>query len=246
VVDEVRHRPAGHHRHTTEHTAQIQQHVVDGRQRTGVRRRRDDRESVPSKSTNTPAEEGSRRRASSASIGSEVRGKGCGYRPPMLRRSLAALLAVASASLLLACRPNTVELQFEPEVGDVYRYEYVIEATITRTVEGDAPKTTELAVTVQSTQKVMEVTEDGALLEVTLRSSSSPNPSKATVQVDRAGSLEAIQQIDGLPADTSGLSTDALLAGAATKTPDRPLAVGDRWDIRRAPSRATGGSTASA
>jgi hypothetical protein len=50
--------------------------------------------------------------------------------------------------------------------------------------------------------------------------------------VDRAGSLQAIQQIDGLPAATAGLSTDALLAAAATKTPDRPLAVGEVWEIR--------------
>jgi hypothetical protein len=78
----------------------------------------------------------------------------------------------------------------------------------------------------------MEVTEDGALLEVTLTSSSSSVPSTATVQVDRAGSLQAIQQVDGLPAATAGLSTDALLAAAATQTPDRGLAVGDRWGIR--------------
>jgi len=150
----------------------------------------------------------------------------------MPRRTVVVLLLAASAGLLLGCRPNTVRLGFHPEVGASYRYRYEIEATITRVVEGEAPRTTDLSVSVESTQTVLEVTDGGALLEVTLRSSTSAEPSTATVQVDRAGSLQAIQQIDGLPAASTGLSTDALLAAAATQTPDRPLAVGDRWDIR--------------
>ena len=150
----------------------------------------------------------------------------------MPRRTVVALVAMASASSLLACRPDTVRLGFQPEVGATYRYRYEIEATITRATEGEAPRTTDLSVTVESTQTVVELTDDGALLEVTLTSSSSEAPSTATVLVDRAGSLQAIHQIDGLPAASTGLSTDALLAAAATKTPARPLAVGDSWDIR--------------
>ena len=154
----------------------------------------------------------------------------------MLRRTAAALVAVlvagAGGGVLSGCRPDTVRLGFAPEVGATYRYTYEIDATITRTVEGEAPRTTELTVAVQSTQSVVEVTDDGTLLEVTLTSSSSPEPSTATVVVDRAGSLQAIQQIDGLPADSTGLPTDALLAAAATETPDRPLALGDRWAVR--------------
>jgi hypothetical protein len=150
----------------------------------------------------------------------------------MSRRASLALAVALCAGSLAGCRPNTVHLEFVPEVGATYRYRYVIEVTITRAVEGEAPRATHLSVTVQSTQKVVEVTDEGARLEVTLTSTSSPTPTQATVQVDRAGSLQAIQQIDGLPAEPTGLSTDALLAAAATETPDRPLAVGDRWDIR--------------
>ena len=149
----------------------------------------------------------------------------------MARRALV-VLAVAMTGVGFGCRANTVQLGFEPTVGASYRYRYEVDATITRTVEGEDPRTTELTVTLETTQKVVEITDDGALLEVTLTSSSSPEPSTATVLVDRAGSLQAIQQIDGLPASTTGLSTDALLAAAATRTPDRPLAVGDRWEIR--------------
>ena len=150
----------------------------------------------------------------------------------MPRRAVTVLLALAGATGLLACRPDTVRLGFEPDVGARYRYRYEIDATILRAVEGEEARTTHLAVTVESTQTVLEVNDEGALLEVTLTSSSSSLPTTATVQVDRAGSLQAIQQIGGLPATSVGLSTDALLAAAATETPDRPLAVGERWDVR--------------
>ena len=150
----------------------------------------------------------------------------------MRRRSVAAVLAITGAAVVTACRPNTVRLGFEPEVGATYRYRYEIDAEITRAADGEEPRTTHLAVTVESRQTVVEVNDEGALLEVTLRSSSSPTPTTATVQVDRAGSLQAIQQIDGLPATSTGLSTDALLAAAATRTPDHALVVGERWDVR--------------
>jgi hypothetical protein len=150
----------------------------------------------------------------------------------MHRRIVAAFIAMASAVVLLGCRPNTVELGFDPEIGATYRYRYAIHATVIREVEGEAPRTTRLSVTVESIQTVVEQTGDGTLLEVTVTSSASPAPSTATVVVDRAGSLQAIQQIDGLPGDSLGLpNTDALLAAAATETPNGALAVGGRWDI---------------
>jgi hypothetical protein len=158
----------------------------------------------------------------------------------MRRRRIAALAAVVASGVFVGCRPDTVRLGFEPEVGATYRYVYEIEATITRTVEGEAPRTSELSVTLESTQTVTEVTAEGTRLEVTLQSSSTEAPSTASVVVDRAGSLQAIQQIDGLPASTTGLSTDALLAAAATETPDRPLAVGDRWEVRQGTIRGDG------
>jgi hypothetical protein len=54
----------------------------------------------------------------------------------MRRRPIAVLIAVAGSGVFVGCRPNTVRLTFEPQVGATYRYVYEIEATITRTVEG--------------------------------------------------------------------------------------------------------------
>jgi hypothetical protein len=123
----------------------------------------------------------------------------------MLRRAVVVLISLTSATALLGCRPDTVLLGFEPEVGATYRYRYELEGTITRTVEGEAPRTTSLQVTVESVQTVVDHSEAGTVLDVTLRSSAAARPSTATVTVDRAGSLQAIQQVDGLPPGTLGL-----------------------------------------
>jgi len=146
----------------------------------------------------------------------------------MGRRAVTAV--AAGAITLLGCRAETVALGFEPSVGDTYRYRYEIEATVTRTVDGQAPEVTEIVTELTSVQKVLERTVDGARAEVTLTSEGSA-PRTAVVLLDRAGSLQAIQEIEGLPLDALGLPpVDALLAATADP-PDRPLAVGDRWTI---------------
>ena len=62
----------------------------------------------------------------------------------------------------------------------------------------------------------------------TLTAADSPAPAPRPSCVDRAGSLQAIQQIDGLPADALGLpTTDALLGRRRPpRPPDRPAGVG--------------------
>ncbi len=146
----------------------------------------------------------------------------------MPRRSLTALLAVSSVALL-ACRPDTVQLGFDPDAGATYRYRYEVDATITRQIEDGEPQTTEVHLTFDSEQTVLEATEGGARMEVTLTSRGSA-PKTAEVTVDRAGSLQAIQAVDGLPADALGLPAVAdLLAAAATEPPRRALALGDAW-----------------
>lgn len=135
------------------------------------------------------------------------------------------------ALALLGCRTDTVSLGFEPHEGDTYRYRYEIEATVTRTVAGSAPQTTDIATTVTSEQEVVELTAAGALVEVTLTSQGAA-PRTAVVLLDRAGSLQAIQQIEGLPVDSLGLPpAGTLLASTATEPSNGPLTLGDRWTI---------------
>jgi len=147
----------------------------------------------------------------------------------MSRRLIAAFLAVAGLALV-GCRSDTVQLGFEPEPGATYRYRYEIEGSVTRHVEGEEPRTTHVQMTFESEQTVVEEADGGTLMEVTLTAEGAP-PRTVTVVIDRAGSLEAFQQVEGLPADEVGLPTGALLAAAATEPPDGPLAIDDDWEV---------------
>ena len=139
-------------------------------------------------------------------------------------------MAVASLALL-GCRPDTVTLGFEPEVGAAYRYRYEIDLAVTRTVDGETPEVTEISSTLTSAQKVLEVTPDGVLVEVTIRSEGSA-PTTAVVLLDRAGSLRAIEGADGLTVDEIGVPTaDRVLSTGAVAPPEGPLSPGDRWAI---------------
>jgi len=135
------------------------------------------------------------------------------------------------ALALVGCRPDTVTLGFAPEVGDTYRYRYDIDLVLTRTVEGGPPDVTELRSTLTSAQEVLGIGPEGVLVEVALRSEASA-PTTAVVLLDRAGSLQAIEEVEGLPAEAAGLSPVAtVLASGATEPPERPLSPGDRWTI---------------
>lgn len=136
----------------------------------------------------------------------------------------------AAALPLLACRPDTVSLRFEPRDGEAYRYRYEIEISVTRTVAGEAAETTDVTSTVRSEQRVVDRTEDGTMVEVTLTSDDGA-PRTATVLLDRAGSLRAIQVVDGLPVDIPGLPAGAVPTASVGEPPDRPLEIGDEWTI---------------
>jgi hypothetical protein len=75
------------------------------------------------------------------------------------------------------------------------------------------------------------VTDDGVIAEVTLTTDGAA-PRTSTVRLDRAGSLEAIQEVEGLPSESVGLSSEALFGTTAGAPPADDLAVGERWSIR--------------
>lgn len=139
-------------------------------------------------------------------------------------------MAVASL-VLLGCRPGTVTLGFEPEVGDSYRYRYEIDLVVTRTVVGESPEVTEISSTLTSTQEVLDATPEGVLVQVSLRSDGAA-PTTAVVLLDRAGSLRAIEGADGLTVDEVGVpAAGRVLPSRYVEPPVRPLSPGDRWAI---------------
>jgi hypothetical protein len=158
----------------------------------------------------------------------------------MARRRIAIALAVLSAMLGLGCRTDAVRLGFDPEPGATYHYRYEVDATISRDVAGERPRTTSVHLTFESRQTVLEQTPDGTRMEVTLSAPQS-SPRTAQVVVDRAGSLQAIQDVEGLPADALGLpSTADLLASTSVEPPTGGLSLGDGWEVTLGATRGEG------
>jgi hypothetical protein len=123
----------------------------------------------------------------------------------MARRTAVAALVALTALPGLGCRTDAVQLGFDPEAGTTYEYRYEVDATVTRAVEGEEPRTTSVP---QSSART------------------------AQVVVDRAGSLQAIQDVDGLPAEAVGLpSTADLLASTSVEPPAGALSLGAGWDV---------------
>jgi hypothetical protein len=157
----------------------------------------------------------------------------------MVRRRVAGFAAVVALALL-GCRESTVSVAFHPEIGDRYRYRYEIAVTITRQVEGEPADTIELEEELTADQEVLERTRDGAQVEVEIvRDGGSPRT--AVVLLDRAGSLQGIQLVEGLEAEVFGLTdADSLVGTHADGPPDEALAPGDRWTIEDGVRRGSG------
>jgi hypothetical protein len=157
----------------------------------------------------------------------------------MVRRP-AGVLAVAALGVLFGCRPATVSVGFTPAIGDRYSYRYEIHATITREVQGQLPEVVHLDTELSARQEVRAITKGGARIRLVLTRDGGV-PRTAVVLVDRAGSLEGIELVEGLDAEAFGVAGDDTLGPThLTGPPNRPLAPGDRWTIREATRHGSG------
>jgi hypothetical protein len=157
----------------------------------------------------------------------------------MVRRPVGGL-AVAALCVLVGCRPATVSVGFSPAIGDRYAYRYEIHATITRDVQGRPPEVVHLDTELSARQEVQALTKGGARIRLVLTRDGGV-PRTAVVLVDRAGSLEGIELVEGLDAAAFGVGGDDTLGPShLTGPPDRPLAPGDRWTIREATRHGSG------
>ena len=147
----------------------------------------------------------------------------------MGRRLAAALLLLGIAPLWAACRPSTIDVAFAPTAGVTYSYRYEIEATVTQSLDGAPPTVTEIRTTLLADQEVVEVSPGGVRAHVTLQREGSVART-SEVRLDRAGTLQGVDLIDGQPTGIFGLEgLGGVLPTAAL--PDGPLAPGDRWSV---------------
>lgn len=146
---------------------------------------------------------------------------------------------VAGLAALSACRANTVRIDPDPQVGDRSRYRYEIEATITRALDGGEPATTEIATSLLTDQEIVALTDDGIEAEVTLRRDGAAGRS-ARVLLDRSGAIRGIELVEGLSADSLGLSQLGSLLPPTPAPPTGRLTLGTRWSISDGPLNGRG------
>jgi len=146
-----------------------------------------------------------------------------------LRPAFAVL--VAGVAVLCGCRDNTVTLGFRPAVDAVYRYDVTSESTSTTELSGEAPAEDRDRVVVHAAQRVLETSQDGSRVSVTL-TVGGVGSQDVVVQLDRAAQLTAIETVEGIPAETfSGLGLSEIFPAAAGAPPDRELRPGESWKI---------------
>jgi hypothetical protein len=140
------------------------------------------------------------------------------------------LLGVALLSGVLAgCRPDTVELGFEPVTGATYRFQYDITLHLEQALEGEEATATDHTSTVTAAVTILASTPEGARARLVVHRDGAADQT-LTVLIDRAGSLRGIDAIAELPADTIGVGDlSALLGAAAAPPPSGPVGIGDTW-----------------
>ena len=151
-----------------------------------------------------------------------------GTRP--LPRVLSLLAAVAA--LTVACGGGGVRIAFRPQPGTRYEYVVTVHSTV-KTQLGDQPAQNDDEETVlRATHTVLRSQRAGLVrVRVQLRT---PGGTTRTfiVDLDRAAQLDAIETIEGLPAQVFGnLGVSEIFPAAAGAPPTRVLHAGDTWRI---------------
>jgi len=142
-----------------------------------------------------------------------------------------ALAALAVLVLLVGCRDDTVEVTFQPSVGDVYRYKVTVRSTSEVRLPGEEPETRDEEIVLQSEHTVLAAGDDGVRVQVILGDASG-SVRTFVVRFDRAAQLESIESDDTVPDDEAGvLGISEIFPAAAGAPPEGALSPGERWTI---------------
>ena len=154
-------------------------------------------------------------------------------RPPPSARRLTGLLVlgVLGCGVLVACRPDTVQIAFRTPVGARYRYQVDVTKARTLQLGSDQSQRTVDDARIEADETVLASGPQGIRVRVELRRAGSA-PRQFVVLFDRAAQLTDVETIEGLPAsvlEPFGLSE--IFPAAAGAPPPRPLSAGEQWTI---------------
>src|SRR3546814_1836902 len=114
-----------------------------------------------------------------------------------------------------------------------------MQAHVATSMDGEGPEVTELETVLLCCQTFLTGDGDGASVEVERRRDDGP-ATTAMVVLDRAGSLQAVEAVEGLAADAFGASGQSLFGSAPLALPKGRLAAGERWTLGDDERRTTG------
>jgi hypothetical protein len=141
------------------------------------------------------------------------------------------VVAAALAVVAGACREHTVSVEFSPERGDHFRYRYEVQATLTRSVDGREPEVQVVDTELTADQRVLGRRGDGTRIRIEVTREGGARSTVIAV-VDRAGSLEGVELVQGLHADVFGIGEgDGLVTDPGEGLPEGRLRPGDRWTL---------------
>ncbi len=145
-----------------------------------------------------------------------------------IRRAAAPVLVAALAAGGAACREGTVDLALQPEVGDVLRYRYEIEATVRQALAGQDAERSELDLVLEVTHVVQAVEREEVVVEVHVQRPGGA-PTSGEARLDRRGGLAGVALTSSAPDDLDTAVLEQILTVATL--PDEPVAPGQRWAI---------------
>jgi hypothetical protein len=157
-----------------------------------------------------------------------------------MRRARLLVVGVAAATSLAACRDHTVDIEFAPRRGDQFDYRYTVRATLTREVDGGEPEVQTVDTVLLAHQEVLGRRGRGTRIEIDLTRDGGARSTVVAI-VDRAGSLEGIELVQGLDAEVFGIGgAGGFVTDPVDGLPDRPIRPGHRWSISDGTRRGTG------
>lgn len=143
-----------------------------------------------------------------------------------------AILALSLAATLTACDPHTIDLGFDPSVGDTFRFRSTIQTEVARVVDGRADEPISETATLEASESVTSVDDDAVTIDVSITRDGAP-ARDYTARFARGQHLTAADLIEGAAADAVGLDLAANLPSDLASPPDGPLEPGARWSISR-------------
>ena len=132
---------------------------------------------------------------------------------------------------LAACEEHTIEVSFEPAVGDRFRFRSDIETEVARTIDGET-SVARGSSKLEATEAIVDLDDEQIGVEVTVRRDGAAERTYE-VRFDRTGRLSTIDLVEGVPTEALGLDLATDLPPDIASPPAGRLEPGQEWVIDR-------------